>query len=96
MWLALARFGAPLDALKIRQSDFAAPDTVAQFGLPPYRVDVMTGVSGVSFTDAWAGRLQGEMLGTMVPFLGRDAFVRNKRASGRPKDLMDLDALGER
>lgn len=30
-----------------------------------------------------------------IPFIGRDALVRNKRAAGRPKDLADIDALRE-
>ncbi|MEK7400847.1 MAG: hypothetical protein AABZ80_00640 [Gemmatimonadota bacterium] len=54
----------------------------------------MTSISGVGFTDAWAGRLSGVLFDVSVPFLGRDAFLRNKRASGRPKDLADVKALG--
>jgi hypothetical protein len=48
---ALAAFGAPLDTLEIQETDFTQPDVVAQFGLPPYRIDIMTGVSGISFEE---------------------------------------------
>jgi hypothetical protein len=68
---------------------------VVQFGLPPYRIDVMTSVSGVDFETAWAERMQGNLCEVPVDFIGRAAFVRNKRASGRPKDLEDIRSLGE-
>lgn len=94
VWHALAAFGAPLDALDLRESDFAKPDIVAQLGLPPYRIDLMTSISGVTFADAWDGRLESTLLGVGVAFLGRDEFIRNKRASGRRRDLGDIEALG--
>ena len=93
VWRALARFGAPLNTLNIRESDFFSANTVAQFGVPPYRIDIMTTISGVTFDDAWRDRIEDSMLGVRVPFIGRDAFIRNKRASGRKKDLGDIEAL---
>ena len=94
MWEALAAFGAPLDLLGIKLTDFLRPDLVAQFGLPPFRIDILTGVSGLSFDEAWPNRLVAEFEGVPVPFLGRDELIRNKRASGRTKDLADLESLG--
>jgi hypothetical protein len=94
VWRALVDFGAPLDSLKVRESDFTVADRVVQFGVPPWRIDIMTGISGVSFLDAWDGRMTDAMLGVPVAFIGRDAFVRNKRASGRSKDLDDIRAIG--
>lgn len=91
---ALARFGAPLDALGVSRSDFVQAEMVAQFGLPPYRVDILTSISGVSFDDAWQERLEGEIEGVRVPIIGLRSFVLNKRASGRKKDLADLESLG--
>ena len=55
----------------------------------------MTSISGVGFTEAWPGRLEGTLFEVPVGFIGRDAFIRNKRASGRPKDLEDVRSLGE-
>lgn len=91
---ALARFGAPLDALGVTTSDFTSPDNVAQFGLPPFRIDIMTSISGVTFDAAWEERVEGKIEGVQVPIIGLQAFVQNKRASGRKKDLADIEALG--
>lgn len=94
VWSALLRFGAPLVALGIAREDFASPERVVQIGLPPRRIDVLTSISGVGFEEAWSGRVTRRVGGLEVPFLGREALVRNKRASGRRKDLADLEALG--
>ncbi len=58
VWAALAAFGVPLDTLQIAESDFSRPDIVVQLGLPPYRIDILTGVSGVSFAEAWEDRVE--------------------------------------
>jgi hypothetical protein len=94
VWRALAAFGAPLERLDIAESDFTLPDIVAQLGLPPNRIDILTGVSGVTFAEAWPDRVEAEIDGIRVPFLGRDALIKNKRASGRKRDLGDIEALG--
>jgi hypothetical protein len=94
-WSAVVRFGAPLSAMGVTRADFGRPDQVVQIGLPPRRIDILTSISGVSFDDAWPDRVTHEVEGLVVPFLGRAALVRNKRASGRTKDLADLEALGE-
>jgi hypothetical protein len=94
IWRALAVFGAPLANLNIRETDLVQPEQVIQLGLPPYRIDILTSISGVGFSEAWAGRLGGTLFDVPVAFIGREAFIRNKRASGRPKDLDDLRALG--
>ena len=95
VWRALEAFGAPAAALGVRPTDLEMPDMVVQIGLPPRRIDVLTGVTGLAFDDAWGGRVVHRVGGLEVPFLGRDALIRNKRASGRYKDLGDLEALGE-
>lgn len=94
VWRALAAFGAPLTALGITEADFTRPDIVAEFGLPPWRLDVMTGVTGVTFAEAWADRVEGAFDDLMVPYLGRETLIRNKRAAGRHRDLGDVEALG--
>lgn len=95
VWRAMARFGAPVEELDISPADLERPDTVVQIGVPPRRVDVLTGVTGLDFATAWAGRIEHEIGGRAIPFLGRSSFVINKRATGRLKDLSDLEALGE-
>jgi hypothetical protein len=93
-WLALVEFGAPLAAMRITESDFIKPDQVIQLGLPPYRIDILTSTSGVTFDEARAGAFEGTLFDVRVLFLGREAFLRNKRASGRPRDLEDFRSLG--
>ncbi len=96
VWEGLATFGAPLEELEVEPSDLREPDTVVQLGLPPRRIDVLTSISGIeSFDEAWPDRVVQEVRGRDIPFIGREALVRNKRATGRTKDLADLEALGE-
>lgn len=95
VWGAFVEFGVRLDALRIQASDFVVPDSVIQFGLSPHRIDILTSISGVSFTDAWKGRVEHKLFGVTVPFLGREALILNKRATGRHRDLGDLEALEE-
>ena len=53
----------------------------------------MTSISGVTWDEAWEGRLEVTFGGVRVPVLGRHELLRNKRAAGRAKDLADIDAL---
>jgi hypothetical protein len=95
IWAALAAFGAPLDELSVSITDFTREDLVVQFGVPPYRIDILTGLSGVTFDEAWAQRIESPLEGVRVPFIGRDDLIRNKRAAGRLKDLSDVESLGQ-
>ena len=89
---ALEDFGAPLGSVTAR--DFSTPGVVFQMGLPPVRIDVLTQLTGLAFEDAWAGRLQATFGGIAVDVIGRDDFIRNKRALGRARDLGDVESLG--
>jgi hypothetical protein len=55
----------------------------------------LTSVSELDFADAWESRMESDFGRLCAPFLGRAALIRNKRASGRTKDLADIEALGE-
>ena len=66
---------------------------VVQIGLPPRRIDLLTEVSGLEFEGSWRNRANHLFGAHAVPFLSRQDLVRNKRASGRPKDLADLATL---
>lgn len=90
---ALADFGFGSVGLSIE--DFEEPNQVVQLGVPPVRIDLITGLTGVSWDEAAAGGISVDLDGVPVRFISRDHFVRNKRASGRMKDLADLEALGE-
>jgi len=90
---ALRLFGAPVDAHGIREADLATPGIVYQIGLPPRRIDVLTEISGVSFDEAWATHVEVEVVGLRIPFIGHEALLKNKRSTGRDKDLLDARTL---
>jgi hypothetical protein len=94
VWAALGRFGAPVAALGFTRDDLRRDDQVLQIGLPPRRIDLLTSISGLSFEQAWPNRVEQTIAELRVPFIGREELILNKRASGRPKDLADLAALG--
>ena len=90
---ALERFG--FGTLDLSVEDFTRPERVVQLGRPPLRVDLLTCIDGVTWPEAWAGKVQSEYGDVQVHFLGREEFLANKKAVGRHKDLADLEALGE-
>jgi hypothetical protein len=83
-------------SLGIDPSDFEQPGRVLQLGYPPSRVDLITSITGVGWEEVEAGRVRSDYGGVEVWYLGREELIRNKRATGRAKDLADLEALGER
>jgi len=88
---ALAAFG--FAGLGIALEDFSTPEQIIQLGQPPNRIDLLTTISGVSFVEAWQTRVFATIDELPVAFLGKDALLRNKRASGRRKDLADVESL---
>src|SRR5262249_25595677 len=88
---ALAEFG--FGTVGLSAEDFTRPDRVAQLGYPPVRIDILTSISGVTFREAWKGRVATRLGGIDVAVLGVQELVKNKRAAGRPKDLADLALL---
>jgi hypothetical protein len=88
---ALAAFGAPM--ADISADDFARPGVAYQIGVAPGRIDVLTELTGVTFAEAWGDRLRHSFGDVDVDFIGKSSFIRNKRATGRPKDLADLEGL---
>ncbi|MDP2359835.1 MAG: hypothetical protein Q8O14_03665 [bacterium] len=90
---ALTEFG--FGGLGLTWEDFTRLDQVVQLGRVPARVDLLTSITGVTWSEAFAGRSTGQLGGIPVHFLGRDQYLANKRATGRLQDLADLAALGE-
>ena len=88
---ALDQFG--FGSIGITLEDLITEDRVIQLGVEPNRIDLMTSISGVSFDEAWQSRIYAKLDGTEVALIGRDALLKNKLASGRPKDLIDVDQL---
>jgi hypothetical protein len=77
----------------VTRDDFLKPDHVIQLGQEPYRIDMMTGISGLTWKEAFDSRVQGEVDGLPVQFIGPNQYIRNKEASGRPQDYADADRL---
>ncbi len=82
-------FGTP----ELKPELFLMPDRIVRMGVPPMRVEVLTSISGVEFEPCYQARVQGELDGVPVDLIGLDDLKTNKRASGRYKDLDDLEQL---
>jgi len=91
---ALSDFGfgvvAPL------ATELARPNRIFMLGRKPWRIDILTGIDGVTFREAWATRVEATFVAAPLFVIGRDALVKNKRAAGRPKDLLDVAILDPR
>lgn len=90
---ALGAFG--FETCDLAPADFQDPDKEIQLGVPPVRVDFVTAITGVSWDEAFSGRVDGEYGDVPVFYIGREQLIANKRALGRKRDLADLEALGE-
>lgn len=88
---ALDDFG--FGELGLTPAEFVTPDTVIQLGYPPNRVDLLVTPSGVEFEECWTERVEVDVDGLAVPFIGLVGLKANKRAVGRTQDLADIEAL---
>jgi hypothetical protein len=91
MLRALRRFGAPL--YELTKTDLEKEGTVFQIGVAPRRIDIITTASGLSFEKAFSRAMTLRIEGINVPILSVADLIRNKRATGRTKDLADVEAL---
>jgi len=89
---ALHRFG--FTSLKLTPADFSRPDRVVQLGYPPGRIDILTSIDGVAWSEAHDHAVLGDYAGVPVRFISKQDLIRNKRATGRPQDSVDADRLG--
>jgi hypothetical protein len=88
---ALAEFGAPLDGL---HADDFCDGTAFQIGQPPDRIDIIQQISGITFDEAWPNRIDGLIDGEVpASVISREDLIRNKLASGREQDLLDVKVL---
>ena len=88
---ALQSFG--MDVPELSPDLFLEPDTIVRMGVPPVRVEMHTGVSGVEFDACYARRQRVNLDGIEVNLIGLEDLKANKRASGRHRDLDDLEHL---
>jgi hypothetical protein len=102
IWIAITAENADRVARTVRQFGFLdaavdmflSPNKVVRMGVPPLRLEVLTSISGVEFADCYACRQQVELDGIPVNLIRLDDLKRNKQASGRLKDLLDVEQLG--
>lgn len=87
----LSEFGMPAE--KISKNLFAEKDKIIRMGVPPVRIEIITGASGVSFDDCYPRRETVDINGIMVNFISLQDLKINKKATGRHKDLEDLENL---
>lgn len=82
-----------------RPEDLQSPNLVLQYGFPPNRIDLLGGIAGISFDKAWPARNTTAIIlddgQVPVHFIGLRELLKNKRAAGRSKDLMDVEYLSE-
>ena len=88
---SLQEFG--FDTPEISSSLFLQTDQVIRMGVAPNRIEIQTGIDGVQFAHCYPQRIVADLDGVQVFFIGLDDLKANKRASGRNKDLADLDEL---
>jgi predicted nucleotidyltransferase len=91
VYKSLKEFGAPLSNLT--EADFAEEGYFYQMGVPPVRVDILMGIPGVAFDEAWGRRMAVDFDGLLVTFISRTDLIQAKRVAGRPQDLIDADTL---
>ncbi|KPJ88757.1 MAG: hypothetical protein AMS17_04320 [Spirochaetes bacterium DG_61] len=89
---ALEDFG--FGKIGVIPEDFIYPDKVIQLGVPPVRIDLITSITGVSWEEASAGKIKGKYGDVEVYYIGREQFILNKKATGRKRDIADLESLG--
>ena len=89
VWAALESFGAPMFDFTLEE--LSRPGLTFQLGVPPYRIDILTELSEVTFDEAWPNRTIADFGEATYPVIGKREFIRNKRATGRPQDLVDAD-----
>jgi hypothetical protein len=81
-------------SLNLSAEDFCVTQQIVQLGHPPVRIDIITSITGVEWEEAWDNKISGKYGDIPVFFLGRDEYIANKRATGRKKDIADLEAIG--
>jgi hypothetical protein len=88
---ALRRFGAPLHNLT--KEDLQKDGTIFQIGVAPRRIDIITAASGLLFEETYRESITVNIEGIEIHIPSIDDLIRNKRASGRTKDLADVEVL---
>lgn len=94
MLKALREFG--FDSVALTKKDFLKPDEFIQLGYPPNRIDIVLSCDGLDFESCYKSRVQISFDGLPIDFIDLENLKKNKKATGRPQDLADLDNLREK
>ena len=79
--------------LGLTKEDFLEEEIVVEIGREPMKIQVLTGIDGVTFEECYEGRVNFDLAGVKVPFIGFEELLRNKEASPRAKDKIDVEEL---
>lgn len=77
----------------LSQDDFTKEGNVVQLGYPPLRIDLLNHIDGVTFDECYANRIQVKIDDQLVNFIGYEDLLKNKKESGRLRDMDDLEQL---
>lgn len=88
IWRALQKFGAPLFDLTLE--DLKTPGIVFQIGIVPSRIDVLTQITAVEFEEARQTHQTVEIEGMMIPVIGKQELLLNKKSTDRSKGKADV------
>ena len=88
---ALIKFG--FGSLGLKSEDFLESDQIIQLGYPPNRIDILTTLKDMNFEDCYNTRVEVEIRGLPINFIDIESLKKNKRATGRPQDLADVENL---
>lgn len=91
IYKSLMEFGAPLS--DINRDTFTEEGIVLQIGIAPRRIDIITLIDGVDFRSAYGEKFVVELEGVTIPFLSKEALIKNKESTGRDKDKVDVQYL---
>lgn len=80
-------------SFNLSSDDFTKPGVVIQLGYPPVRIDLLTEIDGVTFLSCFQNKKVVDLDGLMVNFISYTDLLKNKSASGRLRDLDDLENL---
>ncbi|NBD38123.1 MAG: hypothetical protein GVY10_06105 [Verrucomicrobia bacterium] len=80
----------------ISEGDFLSEEMIVEIGREPLKIQVMTGISGVSFEECYSSRVEFELGGKNRPFIAYDQLLKNKMATKRGKDKVDAEELKKR
>ena len=81
------------DSPKLEPRLFIDPQSIVRFGVPPFRIELMTSIDGVQFAPCWSRAIHCDLDGLSVPVISLADLKVNKRTAGRHQDLADLDNL---